>query len=216
MKKINSYSLYLVSSQEYSAGRTSLEVAKAAIRGGIDILQLREKTLPPTELISLGKKLSTWCQKSNIVFIANDDPELAVELEADGVHLGQEDIKKYPIEKTRTIIGKDKLIGLSTHCLEEVEAANQLDINYIAFGPLFETKTKSYSIGIKDLPKALELSKFPVVCIGGINLNNIQQVLGLGALNIAMIREITESPNIEEKTKQLKNLILKYKNADNY
>ncbi|MFH1363074.1 MAG: thiamine phosphate synthase [Candidatus Omnitrophota bacterium] len=215
MQKIPTYSLYLVTSHEYSAGRNTLEVAEAAIGGGIDILQLREKTLPRPELVSLGKKLSTLCKKSNIVFIANDDPELTVEIDADGVHFGQEDIKKYPIEKARALLGKDKLIGLSTHSLKEVEEANSLDINYIAFGPLFETKTKNYFLGTKDLNQALARSKFPVICIGGINLENIGQLLKLGATNIAVIREITQSRDITEKTRQLKTKLLEYKNASN-
>lgn len=213
MPKLN---LYLVSSQEYCAGRKTLEVAESAIRGEIDALQLREKNIPREELINLGKKLSTLCKSQNIVFIVNDDPSLAVQLDADGVHLGQEDIKQYPIDKVREIIGRNKIIGLSTHCLEQIEAANKLDINYIAFGPLFETKTKNYSIGIKGLPEALKLSKFPLVCIGGINLNNIEEVLKLGATNIAMIRGITESQNIEKKVKQLRNLISHYKEKNEY
>jgi len=203
--------LYLVSSQQYSAGRTTLEVAKSAVAAGIDALQLREKNITKDDLTILGKKLSTLAKSKNIVFIVNDDPYLAAELDACGVHLGQEDIKKCSIEKTRKIIGKDKIIGLSTHSLEQIKQANKLDINYIAFGPLFETKTKNYSIGIKDLPKALRLSKFPLVCIGGINSNSIEEILKLGATNIAMIREITESQNIEEKVKQLKNLMVQYK-----
>ena len=191
-----------------------MEIAQAAIRGGIDVLQLREKNMPENELAGLGKKLSTLCRNSNIVFIANDNPYLTVKIDADGVHLGQEDIKKYPIPQVREIIGKDKLIGLSTHSLKDIEAANQLAINYIAFGPLFETKTKNYFLGIKDLPQALSLTKFPLFCIGGINANNIDSLLKLGAGRFAMIREITASTDIEKKVKYLKNKILSFKKKD--
>ena len=212
MHRINHpYRLYLVTSHEYSGEKTTTQVVKDAIAGGIDIVQLREKTDKESEVINTGRKLSTLCQKSNIVFIINDDPYIAKKVNADGVHLGQEDIKKYPVDKTREIIGKSKLIGLSTHSLEEVENANNLDINYIAFGPIFKTKTKKYFIGTKNIPKVLEISKFPVFFIGGINSSNIKEILGLGAKNIAMIREITQSPDIAQKTKELKNLILKYK-----
>ncbi len=216
MPSFNSHNLYLVTSEQYSNQRGTLEVAKAAIDGAIDILQLREKDMAKDRLISLGKKLSTLSKEKNIVFIVNDDPNLAAELDADGVHLGQEDIQKYPIETTRKLIGKDKIIGLSTHSLEQIEQANKLDINYIAFGPLFKTKTKDYSIGIKNLAEALKLSKFPLVCIGGINSNNITQVLKLGATNIAMIREITESADVTKRTKELKKIILTYKTKNEH
>ncbi|MCF7908098.1 MAG: thiamine phosphate synthase [Candidatus Omnitrophica bacterium] len=216
MKSISNYNLYLVTGEQRSATKKTLEVVRLAINGGANIIQLRDKNMARSELVSLGKKLSTLAKSKNIVFIVNDDPDLAAELDADGVHLGQTDIEKYSVEKTRKLIGRNKIIGLSTHSLEQIEQANKLDINYIAFGPLFETKTKNYSIGTRDLTKALSLSKFPLVCIGGINSNNIEEVLKLGATNIAMIREITESQDIEKKVKQLKSLITKYKkNADN-
>lgn len=211
MKTINNYSLYLVTNEQCPSGKDSLEVAKAAISGGIDILQLRQKNMAKDKLCALGKKLSTLAKVSNIVFIVNDDPYLARELTADGVHLGQEDIKQYSIERVREIIGQNKIIGLSTHSLADIEKANQLDINYIAFGPLFETKSKDYSIGTKDLAQALSLSKFPLVCIGGIDSDNIEELLKLGATNIAMIRAISESPDIAKKTKELKNIIADYR-----
>ncbi len=215
MKHINDYSLYLVTSQEYSAGRSSFEVAQAAIDGGVDIIQMREKNLSRQDLIKLGKKLAKLSKKGNIAFIANDDPFIALEIDADGVHLGQEDLKRYSIDKTREILGRDKLIGLSTHSLEEVAYANKLDINYIAFGPLFTTKTKTYSISTKDVTKAVALSKFPVVGIGGINKDNIKEVLNLGAKNIALIRGITESKDIAAKVKELKRIITSYLEATN-
>ncbi len=208
---IGKYQLYLVTSQEYAQKETTLGIVKKAITGGIDIIQLREKTLKEPEIIKLGRKLSTLCQKSNIVFIVNDNPHIAKEVNADGVHLGQEDIKKYPLKETRKILGKDKIIGLSTHSLEEVKKANSYNIDYIAFGPIFKTKTKDYFIGTVDIPKVLKISKFPVFFIGGINCDNVEDLLKLGAKNIAMIREITQSKNITRKVKELKSIISKYK-----
>ena len=204
-------SLYLVTGQQYSGGRTTLEIAEAAIASGIDIIQMREKNLSYDRQKQLGKKLSTLCKSSSIVFIANDDPGLAKEINADGVHLGQEDIQQWPIAKVTEILGPGKIIGLSTHSLKEVKEANSLDINYIAFGPIFATKTKSYCIGTKDIAKALKLSKFPVVCIGGITETNIETILRLGADNIAMIRTITQSENVYNKVRELKNIINRYR-----
>jgi thiamine-phosphate pyrophosphorylase len=204
-------SLYLITSEEYSAGKTTLEVAEAAISAGIDIIQMREKTLSYAGQKQLGKKLSTLCKSSSIVFIANDSPVLAKEINADGVHLGQEDIQQWPIAKVREILGPDKIIGISTHSLKEIEQANDLDINYIAFGPIFATKTKNYCIGTKDIAKALKVSKFPVVCIGGLTEANIETVLGLGCDNIAMIGTIAESQNVYNKVRELKKIINRYR-----
>ncbi|MBP7088128.1 MAG: thiamine phosphate synthase [Candidatus Omnitrophica bacterium] len=208
---IGNYQLYLVTSQKHSQKETTLKIAQKAIAGGIDIIQLREKTLKEPEIIKLGRKLSTLCQKSNIVFIVNDNPYIAKEVNADGVHLGQEDIKRYPLKETKKILGKDKIVGLSTHSLEEVKKANSYGIDYIAFGPIFKTKTKNYFIGTVDIPKVLKISKFPVFFIGGINYHNIENLLKLGAKNIAMIREITQSNNISQKVKELKSIMSKYK-----
>tara|TARA_B100000315_G_C14577203_1_gene588506 strand:- start:422 stop:1063 length:642 start_codon:yes stop_codon:yes gene_type:complete len=209
--QIIDYSLYFVTSQEYSSKKSSLDIANLAASGGIDIIQMREKNMPNDELISLGKNISTLCKKSNILFIVNDDPEIAANLNADGVHLGQEDLIKFPIAKTRKIIGQNRIIGVSTHSLEEFKQANELDINYLAFGPIFTTKTKNYSIGTSQIKEVLKIARFPVIFIGGINTVNMEELLKLGAKNIALIREITESNNIADKVRELKNIILKYK-----
>ncbi|MBN3040835.1 MAG: thiamine phosphate synthase [Candidatus Omnitrophica bacterium] len=208
----NKKNLYLVTSQEYCLQKTTLEVAREAIAGGIDIIQMREKTFANDELIKLGKELSTLSKKHNIVFIANDDPCLAKEINADGVHLGQSDILKHPIYKVRELLGKDKIIGVSTHCLEQVKEANSLDIDYIAYGPIYKTKTKDYTVGPEKIEDVIKTSRFPVVFIGGINKENIRAVLKRGARNMAMIREISESPDIKAKIKELKEIINEYNN----
>ena len=144
-------SLYLIISQEYSPERDPLEIAKLAILGGIDILQMREKNLSRDELVFLGTKLSGLCRDKNITFIINDDPFLVKETDADGVHVGQEDIAALPISEIRKIIGPEKIIGASTHSLEQFVKANAEDVDYLAFGPIFPTQTKSYFIGTGDL-----------------------------------------------------------------
>ncbi len=147
MKVIKDYSLYLVASQEYAGGREIFDVAKEAVEGGVDILQMREKQKPREELVKLGVRLAGLCGKSGVTFIVNDDPYLAGEIGADGVHLGQEDLKKHPLSETRRVLGKGKMIGVSTHSYEEFKGANGADFDYIAFGPIFPTKTKDYFIG---------------------------------------------------------------------
>jgi len=200
--KIKDNSLYLVSGEEYSCGRTTPEVMEAALRGGADIIQLREKNKSHEELLKLGRQVSELCRGNNAIFIVNDDPCLAKELDADGVHLGQEDIKKVPISKAREILGKEKIIGISTHSIGQVREANKLDVDYIGFGPVFATKAKDYFLGTDDISKAVELSEKPVFCIGGIDLSNVDLVLKQGAKNIAVIRSITQAEDVEKTARE--------------
>ena len=153
MSKIKGRNLYLVLSEECGKGRPAAEIARLAIAGGIDMLQMREKDKSSDELLSLGGELCRICRGASVKFIVNDDPLLAKEVNADGVHLGQEDLKKHSLEETRKLLGAKKIIGISTHSFEQFKKANEEDFDYIAFGPVFPTKTKDYFIGTKDIGK---------------------------------------------------------------
>lgn len=207
MKKIKDHSLYLVTSEECSGGRSTLDIAKEAIGSGIDILQMREKGKSGEDLKKLGREISFLCKGTSTIFIVNDDPYLAKELEADGVHLGQEDINEFPIAETRRIMGKDKVIGISTHSFEQFNIANKEDVDYIAFGPVYPTKTKDYHIGLGDISKVMKVARKPVIFIGGIDMDNIDEVLASGARNIAMIRALTGAKDIRDAIKQVKDKI---------
>lgn len=204
MEKITDHSLYLVISEEYGKGRGALEIARPAIAGGVDIIQLREKHKSKDELARLGTKLCKLCKETGVIFIVNDDVNLAKDLDADGVHLGQEDIKDCSIKDARRILGKDKIIGVSTHSLEQFEKANKEGIDYIAFGPMFPTKTKDYYLGTNDVDEVLRIARKPVFFIGGINLSNIDEILSKGARNIALIRGILEADDITARTKEFR------------
>ena len=192
--------IYLVTSETYST-RPTVEIVKDAVKGGVDYVQMREKHLNRKQLITLGKELRRECE--DVKFIVNDNPTLAKELDADGVHLGWEDINIFPIKKTREII-TEKIIGLSTHSLKQVKIANDLDIDYIAYGPVFTTQTKDYSVGTKHIRDVLNVSKKPVFFIGGINQGNVRQLYDLGAKNIAVITAITRAENPGDAIKGLK------------
>ena len=213
MQKIRDYSLYLVISEEYGKGRNVLEIAKAAIAGGVDIIQMREKNKPHEELVRLGKKLAALCKESGVLFIVNDDPTIAKEAGADGVHIGQEDIKKYPIDKTRKIIGKDRIIGISADSLDNFKKANEEDVDYIGFGPVFPTVVKDRCAGDKDIKEILNIAKKPVVFIGGINISNVDSLLRQGAKNISLIRDIVEAEDITAKVKMFKEKMRGYEKA---
>ncbi|TBR17960.1 thiamine phosphate synthase, partial [bacterium] len=156
--KIKDYSLYLVISSEYGLGRPVLEIAKSAIAAGVDIIQLREKNKDKNELIELACELKELCHKAGVIFIVNDDPYIAKASGADGVHLGQEDLSRLSVNEVRGIITEDKIIGVSTHSLDEVRKANSQNINYIAYGPVFATETKKYFLGTKDVKEVLSFA----------------------------------------------------------
>ncbi|MBI5124013.1 MAG: thiamine phosphate synthase [Candidatus Omnitrophica bacterium] len=201
---IKDYSLYLVATEEYGRPRPALEIAESAIKGGVDIIQMREKDKPGDELVYIGKELSRLCRDNNVIFIVNDDPRLAKEVNADGVHLGQEDALKYPLERARKILGESKIVGISTHSLAQFNDANQKGYDYTAYGPIFPTKTKDYFLGTGDIKNVIRIAKKPVFFIGGINLTNLGSVLREGAKNIALIRAVTESADITSAVKEFK------------
>jgi thiamine-phosphate pyrophosphorylase len=203
--KIRDYSLYLIISEEYCMGRSAIDIAKSAIKGGVDVIQMREKNKSVMELVALGEKLAILCKNSRVTFIVNDDPMLAKEIDADGVHLGQEDIKLYSLEMARRLLGSKKIIGVSTHTTEQFKEANEKDFDYIAFGPVFATKAKDYHIGTTYMGNILDIAKRKVFFIGGIDLVNIDEVLREGGRNIALIRAITEADDIISTVKKFKN-----------
>lgn len=147
------------------------------------------------------------CKKNNVVFIINDDPILAKKIDADGVHLGQEDLKLFTADEARRLLGRDKIIGLSAGSVGEVRKAGLAAIDYIGFGPVFRTTVKEKCIGTKDVEKVLKIAKRPVFFIGGINLTNIDELLTKGAENIAVIRAISEADDIRAAAAELKNKI---------
>jgi thiamine-phosphate pyrophosphorylase len=208
---IKDHSLYLVTSEEYSGGRPTLEIARSAISGGVDILQMREKRRPGEELLALGKELSGLCREKDVLFIVNDDPLIAMKVGAHGVHLGQEDAARYTLKGARQIVGEDRIIGISTHTFSQFKAANESDVDYIAFGPIFPTKTKDYYIGTGEISKVLEAAKKPVIFVGGIDLDNIDKILSKGAKNVALIRAITGAEDAEAAARAFKDKISGYK-----
>lgn len=210
MTKIKDRSLYLVITEDYSLGKDILSIAKAAIAGGIDILQMREKDKAPEELRRIGGELAKLCKRSKTLFIVNDDPSLAKNINADGVHIGQSDLSACSINEIRGIIGNNGLIGLSTHSLGQFRQANESGVDYISFGPIFPTKTKDYFIGTSEVENVLRIALKPVVFIGGINILNLDGLLRKGARNIALISDIVQAEDITLKTKIFKSKLINY------
>ncbi|WP_139311299.1 thiamine phosphate synthase [Bacillus sp. MRMR6] len=185
------------------------DVLKEAIAGGITLFQFREKgegALEGTEKYLLAKKLQQICRKHDIPFIINDDIELAILLNADGVHIGQED---EPIEKVREKIGK-KILGVSVHTPDEAEAAIQGGADYFGIGPVFTTKTKKDARATQGttLIEALRGKgfKIPIVGIGGISVENASTVFRSGADGVAVITAITHAASPLEAVRTLRNI----------
>jgi thiamine-phosphate pyrophosphorylase len=204
MAKLDGKNLYLVISEACGMGRGALEMARQAIDGGVDIIQMREKGRTRQELKDLGLGLRDLCRERGVLFIVNDDPLLAAEVGADGVHLGQEDLLRYPLPQAREILGRDKIIGLSTSSPGEAQRADGEDVDYIAYGPVFPTKVKNYSIGTAGIPEVLAHVSKPVVMIGGIDLFHLGILLKMGVQNIALIRGILEAPDIAAAAREFK------------
>ncbi|HQP91170.1 MAG TPA: thiamine phosphate synthase [Candidatus Omnitrophota bacterium] len=182
------------------------KVLLSALKGGVDLVELRDKTSTAKEIISQGKKLFLLCRRFNVPFIINDRLDIALALGADGLHVGQEDL---PVPMARKALGKNKIIGLSCHSIKDILNSKKICADYVGFGPVFKTKTKPKAspLGIEALKKAAQLSNKPVFAIGGITKNNINLLNGIERLNIAVCREICSSKNPNKSTADLKKLI---------
>ena len=201
--------IYPVTCEELSEGRSNLEVLEAVIRGGAKIIQLREKEYQKKDLYHLALKFREMTTKDGVLLIINDHVDVALSVEADGVHLGQEDL---PLTVARQL-APELLIGASTHSLEQALQAEKYGADYINIGPIFSTKTKE-GVGPSLGPKAItEIStqiKVPFTVMGGINEENIDQVLAEGARKVAMVTGITKAADIAVKVSSLKEKISQY------
>lgn len=204
MKK-NIKGLYLILDQQFSK-KDIVSVAKEAVEAGVDIIQYREKVLSKDDTLAIAEKLRKLTKDAGVTFIINDDPSLALDVDADGVHLGQEDI---PVNSARKILDKDKIIGISTHNIEEVTEAKKLDVDYIAFGPVFQSPTKMVTSphGIEGLKQIRASIAIPLIAIGGINHENASAVINTGADGIAIISAILSANDIKEAVIELKKLL---------
>ncbi len=203
MKSLEDVRLYCFSPGDFLMGREPMEMVAAQIKGGADVIQFREKTLPKREALELGFAIKGLAKQGGVLFIVNDDLDLALILDADGIHLGQDDI---PIRYARPIM-KDKIIGISTHSLDQAQEAIDNGADYIGIGPAFKTETKIKAdpvAGIDLILKVKELSPVSVIAIGGIGENNIDLLVDRGIKQVAIISDILCSKDIEAKTRALK------------
>ena len=178
-----------------------------ACLGGVDVIQLRSKTLSDQSLLALGAKIRNVATQLRKLFIVNDRVDLMLALDADGVHLGQDDM---PLETARRLTrARRKIIGCSTHTLKQALEAENRGADYIGFGPIFETPTKPtyQSVGLSAIGPVMNRVKIPVVCIGGIDASNIESVVGAGARRVAVVRAIFSVRDSHQAAVKLKGLL---------
>jgi thiamine-phosphate pyrophosphorylase len=192
--------VYLVTDRTF-AGLSHVQIARLAIKSGVRTIQLREKLMSKKELYHEALVLRSFTRKHKVIFIINDYIDIALSVDADGVHLGQEDM---PVEEARKIMGKKKIIGISTHSLEQALAAEKSGADYIGFGPMFQTSTKDAGSpkGLKALREVRKHIKIPIVAIGGITSGNVLSVLDAGANTVAVMSAILKG-DIKENTAKL-------------
>lgn len=196
------YELYLVSDRDVLDGRDFIRSLEEAILGGVTLIQLREKNATSSEFYNLAVKAKELTSKYNIPLIINDRLDIALAVDADGVHVGQDDM---PANIVRDILGEDKIIGVSTATLEEALKAIEDGADYIGVGALFptDTKTDTRIVTLDQLKNIKENISIPVVGIGGINENNIKSVSDTGIDGVAIVSAILGKQDIREAAVKL-------------
>jgi thiamine-phosphate pyrophosphorylase len=194
--------LYAIIDPAQTEGRSTLEVATQLLAAGVRLIQLRDKRASAGELYSSAQQIDECVRDAGGMFIVNDRADIARAMDADGVHLGQDDL---PVESARTLLGPDKLIGYSTHVLEQVREADRSSADYIAFGPVFMTRSKEKPelvVGLEGLREARKITRKPLVAIGGITLENARAVIEAGADSVAVISALVSAPDIRSRAEE--------------
>ena len=178
----------------------------AAVRGGVDLVQLRLKDAPDEEILATAARFRAVLDPLEVPLIINDRPDLAVAAGAAGVHVGQDD---QAVAEARAIVGEDAIVGLSTHSPDQVDAAGELPLDYFAVGPIYATPTKPGrpAVGTELVAYAAAHATLPFFAIGGIDPTNLRTVRDAGAERIAVVRAITEAPDPEGAARTLANVM---------
>ena len=201
--------IYPVTCERLSSGRSNLEILDGVIQGGAKIVQLREKEYSVRKLYQLALSFREITEKFGVLLIINDHVDIALAVDADGVHLGNEDL---PIAAARRI-APHLLIGASTHSLQEALEAEAQGADYVNIGPIFPTATKEGAqqfLGPEAIAAIGKHLRIPYTVMGGINESNIDQVLAAGARRVAIVTAITQAPDIAEKVRYFRRRIAEW------
>lgn len=200
--------LYAITDERLARGRSHLQVAEAAIRGGADVLQLRDKEAGGGKLYRVALELRKLTREAKIPLIVNDRLDIALAVDADGVHVGPEDL---PASVARRILGPGKILGVSTETVEEALLAVKEGADYLGVGPVFEARgTKGDAgepVGLERIAQIRRRCLLPIVAIGGINEGNARQVREAGADAAAVISAIVAADDVEQAARRLKRML---------
>ena len=197
--------LYAVTDRAWLNGETLYEQVEKAIKGGATFIQLREKKLGEAEFLEEAKEIKKLCDAYKVPFVINDNVEIAVAMDADGVHVGQSDMEAGDV---REKLGPDKIIGVSAQTVEQALLAEKRGADYLGVGAVFATGSKDDAddVSHEALKAICEAVKIPVIAIGGISKHNVMELSGSGICGIAVISAIFAQPDIEAATKELKEI----------
>ena len=200
-------SLYLVTDRGLAGGRDMSWIVREAVAGGVTMVQLREKDCSTAEFVTLAKELKAALQPLGVPLIINDRIDVALAVDADGVHIGQSDM---PYKTARALLGKNKIIGLSVETMEEVIAANALDVDYIGISPVYATPTKTDTLtpfGLEGIEQVMQLSRHRCVAIGGMNRDTIGEVIARGVEGVAVVSAIVAAESPRAASAELANIV---------
>ena len=203
-------SLYAILDPRFLRGRDLVEVAQALVRGGATCLQLRDKEASSRDLCEEASLLKTSLRSLDVPFLVNDRLDIALTVDADGVHLGEEDI---PISEARRVLGRDKILGASAASVESAVQAEKDGADYIGFGAVFPTGTKEDAqiSGLALLSRVKQAVSIPVVAIGGIKRSNALEVLNAGADGLAVISDLLEAEDVETRAREFSTLLARFR-----
>ena len=201
----NSLLLYAVTDRSWLNGRTLYEQVEDALKGGATFIQLREKKLDKEDFLKEAIEIQELCRQYHVPFVINDDVDIALQMDADGVHVGQSDMEAGDV---RAKLGPDKIIGVSAQTVEQAMLAEQRGADYLGVGAVFPTGSKDDADDVSHdtLQAICEAVQIPVIAIGGISKSNVLQLKGRGICGIAVISAIFAQPDIKAAAEELKNL----------
>ena len=204
--------LYAVTDRSWLGGHTLYQDVEAAIKGGATFIQLREKKLDEEHFLEEAKEIKELCKKYRVPFVINDNVDIALAMDADGVHVGQSDMEAGMV---REKLGPDKIIGVSAQTVEQAILAEQKGADYLGVGAVFPTGSKDDAVEVshETLKAICEAVKIPVIAIGGISTGNVMELSGSGICGIAVISAIFAKPDIETAAKELRKQTEKMRDA---
>ncbi|MFI8619842.1 thiamine phosphate synthase [Marinomonas sp. NPDC078689] len=203
---MNPYQLYLVTDEQLDL-KALTHIVREAVKGGVTMVQIREKHHDVRAFIERASAVKDVLKGSGVPLIINDRVDVALAIEADGVHLGQSDM---PARLARQLIGPNKLLGLSIESHQQLASVHDLPIDYIGLSAIFATPTKTdtrHHWGIDGLASALQTTSLPIVAIGGININNLKDIVATGVHGVALVSAICQADDPRAATEQIKTLL---------